>query len=154
MFTNILSAKIAIVVTLFFATPDTAFACGQDAAWQAGELRKDLRRTWRGIRGTFTIDRVETEMVKEDTYDGTGAETESSYETRTIWGTVTDRKGRTFKTVHQNSNLFLLCSATMTPSYDAIGKFYLSRRSNSDGLYTLEDFDGEPLNVPAVSGNN
>ena len=147
-------ASMVIATTLAFGFPDPAHACGQEAAWQAGELRKDLHRKWRSVRGTFTIDRIETELVKEDTFDGTGAETEASYETRTIWGTVTDRKGRTYRTIHENSDLVLLCSATLTPGYDAIGKFYLSRRPNAEGYYTLEDFDGEPLNLPTVSAQH
>ena len=139
------SAVLAFAIAAA-ATPFPALACGQEAAWAAGRQQQKIRAGSRKVRGVFTITQVESrEVVEAEWTDGSGNPQRSTSTQRTIYGKVASAKGKSFETVHEVSDLFLLCSATAKPSLDSTGTFYLSRRPGADGRYALIDYAGNPL---------
>jgi hypothetical protein len=137
----VLAFAVAVAVV-----PYPGLACGQTAAEAAGRHQQKIRAQARKVRGVFTIKRVESQEIVEDEWtDGSGNPQRSTYTQRTIYGTVASAKGKSFETVHEVSDLFLLCSATAKPSLDSTGTFYLSRQTGPDGRYALIDHAGKPL---------
>jgi hypothetical protein len=143
------SAVLAFAVAAA-AVPSPGLACGQAAAEAAGRHNQKIRAESLKVRGVFTITQVESREIVEDEWtDGLGNPQRSTYTQRTIYGTVVSAKGKSFETVHEVSDLFLLCSATAKPAQDSTGTFYLSRRPGTDGRYDLIDYAGNPL--PQIS---
>jgi len=117
-----------------------ANACGAEGVRKAGEYRKDLHQRWRAVRRDYQL------VERRDYVDRNEADLEVSE----YLGRVTDKSGKSYETRHRITNEVVLCTSTTTPFENAKGVFWLSRKRDEDGRYTLEDFSEAKAKLEAA----
>lgn len=127
MFDRALAA--AACLSIAFTAVDAA-ACTVEGSRLADEARAKRLVGKQAVRGQFIVDRVEREVPGQD-YP------------RRIFGTITAKNSKQYKTVHDDDGTIVLCSIFFTPNDNAEGRFYLDRRSKPYQLihWDLSDKD-------------
>ena len=128
-----------IAIAAMVALPmEAAVACTVQGSELAAKARKKRLIGSIKVDGQYRIER--TDPAGND-----------PSELRKIWGTITTKNGKQYRTIHdEDGRVIILCSVFFTPSQDVDGFFYIRRQKDKslrlmhwEDKYLLEPTESE-----------
>lgn len=129
---------VCLAIAMMVALPmEAAIACTVQGSELAAKARKKRLVGAIRVEGQYRIERTDP--------GGNGLD-----ELRKIWGTITAKNGKQYRTIHvEDGRVIVLCAVFYTPSQDVEGVFYIRRQK--DKSFQLIHWEDKYLLEPTES---